>query len=47
MAPRLDGRTEDLADADVAFHGRYSAQVRAVSLTRTAATSGHRAAHQS
>src|SRR5260370_36810629 len=38
---------EDLADADAFLHGLYSAQVRGVSLTRTATTSGQRALHQS
>ena len=43
----LDGRAEDLADRDpLSAHGRYSAQVRGVSLTRTAETSGHLARHQ-
>src|SRR5205085_9829055 len=43
----LDGRAKDFADADSMVHGRYSAHTRGVSLTRTAATSGQRALHQS
>src|SRR5262245_1957811 len=38
---------EDFADRNLLCHGRYSAQVFGVSLTRTAVTSGHRALHQS
>ncbi|MNY36380.1 hypothetical protein D3C86_1708640 [compost metagenome] len=53
----LNGRAEDFADADRRFlrqnllrsrrHGRYSAQVLAVSLTRTALVSGRLILHQS
>src|SRR6476661_1989126 len=43
----LYGRPEDLADADSFVHGLYSAQVRGVSLTRIATTSGQRSLHQS
>src|SRR6266446_1686851 len=43
----LYGRPEDLADEDSFVHGLYSAQVRGVSLTRMATTSGQRSLHQS
>ena len=44
----LNGRAEYLADPDhLRAHGRYSAVVFGVSLTRTAQTSGQRAWHQS
>src|SRR5258705_1504295 len=43
----LNGRPEDLAYSDTFRHGRHSAQVRGVSQTRTATTSGQRDLHQS
>src|SRR5262245_30822768 len=43
----LNGRAENFTDADPFGHGRYSAQVRGVSQTRTAMVSGQRSAHQS
>src|SRR5262245_29400267 len=43
----LHRRPEDFADWNPLGHGRYSAQVFGVSLTRTAVTSGQRDLHQS